>query len=102
MVLGKLIRLISAAASAAGIITYVRYRRDVSRIRTALAGGSKMASTKAGLIEYAETGRGEPLLMVHGAGGGYDQGLLLGKDFGESNRVIAPSRFGYLKDPGPS
>lgn len=39
--------------------------------------------------------------MIHGAGGGYDQGLLVGRDFGERFRIIAPSRFGYLGTPVP-
>jgi pimeloyl-ACP methyl ester carboxylesterase len=39
--------------------------------------------------------------MVHGAGGGYDQGLLLAEEIGEGFRVIAPSRFGYLRTPAP-
>ncbi|HJP67382.1 MAG TPA: alpha/beta hydrolase, partial [Sphingomicrobium sp.] len=37
----------------------------------------------------------------HGAGGGYDQGLLIARDFGARYRRIAPSRFGYLKTPVP-
>ncbi|MDH3669253.1 MAG: alpha/beta hydrolase [Paracoccaceae bacterium] len=37
--------------------------------------------------------------MIHGAGGGYDQGLMLGETLlGEGYRIIAPSRFGYLNE----
>ena len=40
--------------------------------------------------------------MVHGAGGGFDQGLELG-DFARAGfRVIAVSRFGYLGTPLPA
>jgi pimeloyl-ACP methyl ester carboxylesterase len=52
-------------------------------------------------VEYAEQGQGEALLAIHGAGGGYDQGLLIARDMGEAFRVIAPSRFGYLRTPVP-
>jgi pimeloyl-ACP methyl ester carboxylesterase len=56
-----------------------------------------MANTAAGPIEYAETGAGVPLLSIHGADGGFDQGLANVADLvGEGFRVIAPSRFGYL------
>jgi 2-hydroxy-6-oxonona-2,4-dienedioate hydrolase len=32
--------------------------------------------TDAGPLEYAVAGRGPPLMMIHGTGGGFDQGLL--------------------------
>lgn len=101
MVLRKLIGVLSAATSAASLVAYGRYRRDIRRIREKVESGSTIAETAAGPVEYAETGEGDPLLMIHGAGGGYDQGLLIGREFAEGHRVIAPSRFGYLKAPVP-
>src|SRR6185312_9519174 len=42
-------------------------------------------------------------LMVHGAGGGFDQGLEFGAPVVRAGfRVIAPSRFGYLRTPLPA
>lgn len=99
--MSKLVRIVSAAALAAGVVAYTRYRREMRSIRAAVDGGSTIAETSAGPIEYAESGEGEPMLVIHGAGGGYDQGLLIGRDIGEGHRVIAPSRFGYLKTPVP-
>lgn len=65
------------------------------------AGGTRVA-TECGVIEYAREGSGPPVLVIHGAGGGYDQGLLLGREmFGSGFDVIAPSRFGYLGTPVP-
>lgn len=93
--------ILSVAASAATLYAYVRYRSEMRDIRTAVEGGGKIAQTDAGPIEYAEVGHGEPVLVIHGAGGGYDQGLLLGRDLEPDFRVIAPSRFGYLKTPVP-
>jgi pimeloyl-ACP methyl ester carboxylesterase len=55
-----------------------------------------------GPIEYADTGTGLPLLMIHGAGGGFDQGLALAAAFAPAEyRVVARSRFGYLRTPVP-
>lgn len=57
--------------------------------------------TSRGLVEYAAFGKGPAVLALHGAMGGYDQGLLLARsavgtpDF----RFIAISRPGYLATP---
>jgi pimeloyl-ACP methyl ester carboxylesterase len=43
------------------------------------------------------------VLVVHGAGGGFDQGLALGgRLIDHGYRVIAVSRFGYLRTPMPA
>jgi pimeloyl-ACP methyl ester carboxylesterase len=64
--------------------------------------GSAVLATDAGPIEYAERGAGLPLLTIHGAGGGFDQGMANAADLiGDGFRVIAPSRFGYLRTPVP-
>lgn len=97
----RLLRIISVAASAGGIFAYARFRRELADVRARVDAGGTTAETAAGPIEYAETGVGEPVLVIHGAGGGYDQGLLLARDMGHRYRIIAPSRFGYLKTPVP-
>lgn len=59
--------------------------------------------TANGRMEYAVAGSGPPLLMIHGTGGGFDQGLLFSeKVAGLGVRVIAPSRFGYLRSSFPA
>jgi pimeloyl-ACP methyl ester carboxylesterase len=64
--------------------------------------GSLVASTDAGPIEYAERAAGVPILSIHGAGGGFDRGLALASELvDEDYRIIAPSRFGYLRTPVP-
>ncbi|HEX7930255.1 MAG TPA: alpha/beta hydrolase [Sphingomicrobium sp.] len=95
-------RILSAVAATAGATAYLRYRREISELREQLKAGSEIAETSAGPVEYAEKGEGQPLLLIHGAGGGYDQGLMIGRDFAEGFRVIAPSRFGYLRTPVPA
>lgn len=64
--------------------------------------GSQVIDTEAGPIEYAEKGVGAVVLSIHGAGGGFDQGLALASEsVGSGFRIIAPSRFGYLRTPVP-
>ena len=75
------------------------YQKELGRAHQAALRGSLVISTDAGPIEYAERGHGTP---VHGAGGGFDQGLALSTGFvGQDFRIIAPSRFGYLRTPAP-
>jgi 2-hydroxy-6-oxonona-2,4-dienedioate hydrolase len=56
-----------------------------------------LAQTRHGQIEFISWGSGPPVLVVHGAGGGFDQGRLLARAIGgDGYRWIAVSRFGYL------
>ena len=84
------------------IVIYLRYQRDIRASRERVMSESQFIETKCGTIEYATMGEGPPVLVVHGAGGGYDQGLWIARDsVGEGFRIIAPSRFGYLRTPLP-
>jgi 2-hydroxy-6-oxonona-2,4-dienedioate hydrolase len=85
----------------AGVYLYVWFRHDIQKAEARIARSSLMAETACGRIEYAESGTGIPVLSIHGSGGGYDQGLILGELLGDGFRVIAPSRFGYLNSPYP-
>jgi len=93
------------AAAALGVLTGVGYRRFRHELRAAqlrVSIGSSLAQTASGRIEYAQQGRGDPLLIVHGAGGGFDQGLLFARGLAEQGfNVTAMSRFGYLRTPMP-
>ncbi|MCC6616060.1 MAG: alpha/beta hydrolase [Anaerolineae bacterium] len=82
------------------VLVYLRYREDMRANEARLALGSKTVDTPCGALEYGEQGEGTPVLAIHGAGGGYDQGLMLAA-LGDGFRIIAPSRFGYLKTPIP-
>ncbi len=81
-----------------------RYRRDISAARQRLDSlGSRVIDTACGPVEYARSGEGYPVLVVHGAMGGFDQGLWLARSFDFSNyQVISVSRFGYLRSPVPA
>ncbi len=90
-----------AASGLAGLVFW-RYKMELDRARRDARRGALIANTAAGPIEYAKRGAGIPLLSIHGAGGGYDQGLANAADLmGEGFQVIAPSRFGYLGTPVP-
>src|SRR5690242_20713239 len=91
------------ALAVAGVgLAYGFFRRDLAAAHARLAGASHVAATRCGPIEYAVAGAGPPILVVHGAGGGFDQGLAVGRSLAaRGHRVIAMSRFGYLRTPLP-
>jgi pimeloyl-ACP methyl ester carboxylesterase len=93
--------LLAASAATSAWIGF-RYRRDIDHARRRVAAGSKVIATPCGSIECAERGSGPPILAIHGAGGGFDQGLLLAGPLASGHRVIAMSRFGYLRTPAPA
>lgn len=60
----------------------------------------RLLNTPVGPVEYAEFGEGPAVLALHGALGGYDQGLILARAVGIPGfRYIAVSRPGYLGTP---
>jgi 2-hydroxy-6-oxonona-2,4-dienedioate hydrolase len=98
----RLAVLASAAAVLAAIaaVTAVKYRQDIDAAFARVAQGSQVVDTRCGPIEYASTGKGPAVLLVHGAGGGFDQTLDAARELAARGfRVIAPSRFGYLRTP---
>lgn len=79
------------------------YQHDIHVARERVLAGSQVIETACGPIEYAISGDGFPVLVMHGAGGGYDQGLEIARSFvGDGFRFIVPSRFGYLRTPLPA
>jgi pimeloyl-ACP methyl ester carboxylesterase len=93
----------AAVLIAIGAAVGWNYREDLSRARAAARQGARLIDTASGPIECGEAGRGAPLLSIHGAGGGFDQGLSLAQAFvGDGFRIIAPSRFGYLGTTAPA
>ena len=56
----------------------------------------KVANLSYGKMTYVDEGEGEVILSVHGLFGGYDQAYENVIVRSGKNRVLAPSRFGYL------
>jgi 2-hydroxy-6-oxonona-2,4-dienedioate hydrolase len=86
-----------------GVVAFSSYNRDIVQARARISHGSDVVDTPCGRIEYAMSGTGPPILIVHGAGGGFDQGV----DFGAPGvahgfHMISMSRFGYLRTPLPA
>lgn len=70
---------------------------EVKRREAQLEAERSLAATDYGDVEYVSWGAGPAVLVVHGAGGGFDQGRLLAETLGGAGfRWIAVSRFGYL------
>jgi pimeloyl-ACP methyl ester carboxylesterase len=87
--------------AAAGV--YIGFARDLSLARARLVGHSETLQTSLGVLEYSVLGAGEPILAVHGAGGGFDQAIdMTGALVEYRYRLIAPSRFGYLRSSLPA
>lgn len=81
-------------------LLYIQYSKEMKVAYQRVNEGSNKIVTKNGEIEYSIKGEGFPVLVIHGAGGGYDQGLLLGETFlGNGYKLISVSKFGYLGSP---
>jgi pimeloyl-ACP methyl ester carboxylesterase len=99
VVLPVVVLLVAAAL----VAVYLDYRRDMDHALERISAGSRLAQTPCGPIEYASEGEGQPVLIVHGAGGGIDQGMDAARALAAAGfRVVAMSRFGYLRTPLPA
>jgi pimeloyl-ACP methyl ester carboxylesterase len=101
--LQKLLLIVTLGIVALGAFVAWRFQTDIEQARARVAHGSTVVATPCGPIEYQEAGSGVPLLAVHGSGGGYDQGMAFAAPLAHRGiRVIAMSRFGYLRTPMPA
>jgi 2-hydroxy-6-oxonona-2,4-dienedioate hydrolase len=97
LTLGAMVLLVAIP----GGLIYRRYQHNMSLAYQRISSGGKTIETDCEPIQYTEFGEGPPMLIVHGAGGGYDQGEYFAKIIGGHYRWIAPSRFGFLGTPVP-
>ena len=81
----------------------LRYLKEMRAARNRIDSlGSSVIETACGPIEYICSGEGYPVLVVHGAFGGFDQGLWVSNSFDFTKyQLISISRFGYLRTPLP-
>jgi 2-hydroxy-6-oxonona-2,4-dienedioate hydrolase len=78
------------------------FREAHRQAGTRLFAQAQVIDSRAGALEFAVAGDGPPLMMIHGTGGGFDQGLLFAAGLRQRGfRIIAPSRFGYLGSAFP-
>jgi pimeloyl-ACP methyl ester carboxylesterase len=92
-----------AVLAAATAVVVLKYRQDLDAALARVAVGSELVQTPCGPIEYAVVGEGPAVLIVHGAGGGFDQTAGFAQEFaGRGFRVVTMSRFGYLRTPPPA
>ena len=85
------------------ILAAISGKSVADRRASELAAERSVAQTRHGKLEYIRWGEGLPVLIVHGAGGGFDQGRLLAKAIGGADlQFVSVSRFGYLDSDLPA
>src|SRR5688572_9755849 len=98
-----LVAILGLAVLSALVAAWLAYERDLRRERHRVGSGSQIAATRCGPIEFASAGRGPAVLLVHGAGGGFDQALDIATELAAQGfQAISMSRFGYLRTPLPA
>jgi hypothetical protein len=84
----------------ASLLVWRRLDQYLADARARAARGSVVVQTRCGPMQSEEAGQGVPLLMIHGAAGGHDQGMAVGRSLAPPGvRRIAVSRFGYPSTP---
>ena len=91
--------VIGATAAVWGIRKLVdRFEQETRETIRTLERRSQVIETIVGPVEVSIHGDGPPVLVVHGAAGGYDQGEVKSEEF-SGVQYISVSRPGYLRTP---
>jgi 2-hydroxy-6-oxonona-2,4-dienedioate hydrolase len=94
---------LTAVMLGGALALHTRFKSDLALATARAFQGSTLVPTRCGPIEVQQAGDGAPLLMIHGSGGGHDQGMAWARPLTQRGiRVIAMSRFGYLRTPRPA
>lgn len=94
----RTLRWIAIACVGVLLAVFAAYQWDMHRAYKRVQGKGAVLASPYGDIEYTQGESGPPVLVVHGSGGGYDQGELMVRALlGDQFHWIAPSRFGYLR-----
>jgi len=96
--LRRILRWIAIGLILAVVLVSAAYFWDMNRAYERVHGMSTVMASPYEDIEFTEGGSGPDVLVIHGSGGGYDQGELLARAvLGDQFHWITPSRFGYLR-----
>jgi 2-hydroxy-6-oxonona-2,4-dienedioate hydrolase len=94
----RILRGIAIGLILAVVLVSAAYFWDMNRAYERVHAKSTVIASPYGDIEFTEGGSGPDVLVIHGSGGGYDQGeLLVRAVLGDQFHWIVPSRFGYLR-----
>lgn len=94
----RILRWIAIGLIVAVVLVSAVYLWDMNQAYERVRGKSTVIPSPYGDIEYTEGGSGPTVLVIHGSGGGYDQGELIAQAvLGKQFHWITPSRFGYLR-----
>ncbi len=97
------VTVLIVSAVVAAVVIRSRFEADLAVAAGRAAQGGVIVATRCGPIEVQQAGEGIPLLVIHGSGGGHDQGMAWARPLVlQGVRVIAVSRFGYLGTPRPA
>lgn len=100
--LGKILRWTAIGLILAVVLVSAAYLWDMNRAYERVTGKSTVIPSPYGDIEFTEGGSGPDVLVIHGSGGGFDQGELLAQAVvGDQFHWITPSRYGYLRSTYP-
>jgi 2-hydroxy-6-oxonona-2,4-dienedioate hydrolase len=82
---------------------YCNFTYDIAEAKARVQQGSQVFESRFGPMEYAVAGNGPLVIMIHGTGGGFDQGLAFSSRLvAAGHKIVAPSRFGYLRTAFPA
>ncbi|MCU0924041.1 MAG: hypothetical protein MUF16_27590, partial [Burkholderiaceae bacterium] len=73
----SMLRWILAGLLAAVAVLAAAFLVDIRRAYARIANTSSLVESPLGVIEFKRAGSGLPVLVVHGSGGGFDQGELV-------------------------
>ena len=94
----RVLRWMAAGLIVATVWVSTAYLWDMDRAYDRVRRTGTVIPSPYGDIEYTDGGSGPAVLVIHGSGGGYDQGELIAQAvLGEQFHWISPSRFGYLR-----
>ena len=93
--MGRIFVVILAVLLAATVGIYASYVHDLTAARARIVGRRETMPTAFGTMEYALVGQGNPMLVVHGAEGGFDQSIDMN---GEPTTAIQADAYAELLD----